>query len=80
MPIIGTALHVGVQSLFLSNLPKVLFCPSHFGGLHVLYMGAISDSMYFIGHICFMWLLLYLHVQSFFIKFKHKLVFLKAEL
>lgn len=58
-------------------------CPrffSHFVGLQVLlYVGAISDSIYFIGHICFMWLLFVFACAFYlFIKFKHKLVFLNG--
>lgn len=55
MAIIGTAIQVVVQ-LLLSHLLKVLFFVLILG-LRVLYMGAISYSMYFIAHIYLMWLL-----------------------
>lgn len=56
MAIIGTAIQVVVQSLLLSHLLKVLFF-LFILGLRVLYVGAISYSMYLIVHIYLMWLL-----------------------
>lgn len=56
MAIIGTAIQVVVQSLLLSHLLKVLFFLIILG-LRVLYVGAISYSMYLIVHIYLMWLL-----------------------
>lgn len=53
MAIIGTAIQVVVQ-LLLSHLLKVLFFVLILG-LRVLYVGAISYSMYFIAHIYLMW-------------------------